>query len=182
MTAYADGDSAAFRELFERYSSRLLGLMMRGMASTRDAQDLVQRTFLQLHRARHDFRPGARLRPWLMTIALNVKRQYLRTSRRRPEAPLELDGRSDPAVAPHDPELAERTRLLRQTLAELPAKQREVIELHWLEGIPMLEVAEIVGASRSAVKVRAHRGYARLRELLSARGVTGLPGLDYTEA
>ena len=55
---------------------------------------------------------------------------------------------------------------MRRALAALPDHQREVIELHWLGELPFPEVARAVGASLSAVKVRAHRGYKRLRDLL----------------
>ena len=51
-------------------------------------------------------------------------------------------------------------------LAQLVPAQRVVIELHWFQGLPFAEIALAVGASLSAVKVRAHRGYKKLRELL----------------
>lgn len=165
MRAYVGGDEAAFRAIFDRYAPRLFRVVRRQVASADDANDIVQQTFLQLHRARADFHQGARLRPWLFTIALNLKREFFRKRGRRPEAPLELDGRSDPSSAPAEPG-DERGPLLRQALARLPHNQREVIELHWFEELPMAEVAAIVGASVSAVKVRAHRGYERLRGLV----------------
>ena len=166
MAAYLDGDHQAFRELFDRYLPRLRGMMRRGMPRDARPEDLVQRTFLQLHRARHDFQQGRKLRPWLMTIALNTKRQYLRKRKRAREEALELDGRSDPRTPAHDPVKAERERILLQALARLPESQRHAIELHWIQGLSFSEVAEIVGASLSAVKVRAHRGYQKLRELI----------------
>jgi len=167
MAAYCAGDAQAFRALFDRYAPRLLRVMQRQVRSESDARDLVQQTFLQLHRARHDFRQDSNLRPWLFTIALNLKREYFRRRGRRPEAPLLLDGRSDPQTAAHDPVREERARQVREAIAALPSAQREVIELHWLEGLPFQEVAQIVGASLTAVKVRAHRGYERLRTELA---------------
>jgi RNA polymerase sigma-70 factor (ECF subfamily) len=172
MASYIAGEGQALAQLFERYGTLLLRVMMRGGYSEADAADMVQQTFLQLHRARADFRPDAKLKPWLFTIALNVKRQLIRTRKRRPEAALELDGRDDPKVEAYDPVMVERRRLVRQALAQLPDAQREVIELHWLAGMAFSEVSQIVGASLSAVKVRAHRGYARLKEELSRLGIT----------
>ena len=84
MAAYVGGDRSAFAVLFERYAPRLLRLMQRDLGRGEDAHDLVQQTFLQLHRARRDFRAGAKLRPWLFTIALNLKRQHFRRQGRRP--------------------------------------------------------------------------------------------------
>jgi RNA polymerase sigma factor (sigma-70 family) len=179
MAAYVAGDSAAFEELFRRYAPALLRVIGRQLSSPGEAHDLVQQTFLQLHRARRDFKPGARLRPWIFTIALNLKREHFRRLRRRPEAPLELDGRNDPATPPVSPERAENERAVRRALDQLPPDHREVIVLHWFEGLSFPEVSAIVGASVSAVKVRAHRGYVALRKLLADTGnrpdVTGIP-------
>lgn len=166
MAAYVAGDVSAFDELFRRYAPMLLRVIGRQMRSPDDARDLVQQTFLQLHRARHDFDPSARVRPWLFTIALNLKREHFRRVLRRPEAPLELDGRSDPRVPPHDPTRSEVAQAVRSAIDGLPPDRREVILLHWFEGLSFPEIAELVGASVSAVKVRAHRGYVALRKEL----------------
>ena len=78
MGAYQRGDHGAFEELFARYAALVTGYMRRGYRSEHDAQDLTQQTFLHLHRGRHDYRAGAPLRPWLMTIARNVLRDRIR--------------------------------------------------------------------------------------------------------
>lgn len=166
MLAYADGDESAFRELFQRYAPVLLRLCMRQVGRTADAQDLVQQTFLQLHRARRDFRAEMRLRPWIMTIALNLARDLLRRRGRRPETT--VDESALPAVpastgADADADVARRVRL---ALSGLPREQREVIELHWFEQLSFTEIAGIVGATSGAVRVRAHRGYVTLRKSL----------------
>jgi len=175
MAAYVAGDQAAFRALFDRYASLLYALARRRVASDADARDVVQQTFLQLHRARNDFRPGATLRPWVYTIALNLVRERHRRAGRRKESPLDAEHAAEPAVAP-DPGLGEgdhEQKRVRAALARLPDAQREVIELHWLEDRPFQEVARLVGASLSAVKVRAHRGYERLRTILGERDESG---------
>ncbi|MEM7449208.1 MAG: RNA polymerase sigma factor [Myxococcota bacterium] len=166
MRAYQAGEEQAFRILFDRYSLKLSRLLRRHIWAEEDCRELVQQTFLHLHRARHDFREGAILRPWLYTICLNLKREYVRKKIRRPEAPLELDGRSDPIAHPHDAERLERIRQLRHAVARLPEAQRSVIELHWFHDLPFAEVAQVLGASVTAVKVRAHRGYKKIKTLL----------------
>jgi RNA polymerase sigma-70 factor (ECF subfamily) len=142
----------------------LVRIMRRQMRHDDDANELVQQTFLQLHRARNDFQAGRKLRPWLMTIAYNLKREHFRRKQRRPEAPLEHE---PPASSRRDPveQKADRTRL-RAALEKLPDGQREVITMHWFEDLSFPEVAEILGLTVSAVKVRAHRGYRALRQLL----------------
>ena len=168
MAAYVARDRSAFDELFQRLAPILLRVLARQLPNREEANDLVQQTFLQLHRSRHDFRAGARLRPWLFTIAINLKREHFRRMKRRPEAPLELDGRSDPAAVKGDQNRADAQHTLGWAMQRIPSDQAEVITLHWFEGLPFPEVAEVVGASLSAVKVRAHRGYQSLRTLLES--------------
>jgi RNA polymerase sigma-70 factor (ECF subfamily) len=127
---------------------------------------------LQVHRARRDFKQGAPLRPWLYTIARNLLRQHHRRRGRRPETPLDMEAGMEPVAPGADPEQTALAGDVRKVLAKLPESQAEVIALHWFEGLSFKEVAQVVGAGESAVKVRAHRGYAKLRELISAAGVT----------
>ncbi|MAC25754.1 MAG: RNA polymerase subunit sigma-70 [Sandaracinus sp.] len=166
MAAWVGGDAAAFRELFARYAPRLHRAVRRQVRSEEDAREIVQQTFLHLHRARHDFQQGRPLRPWIFTICFNLRREHFRRRARRPETPLELAPGVEPREEAPDLLRAERAMQLRAAVAALPAGQREAFELHWFEELPYKEVAQIVGASESAVKVRAHRGYQRLRALL----------------
>jgi len=167
MMAYAKGDASAMGELVRRYGPLLTRIMARGMRTQSDTQDLVQQTFLQLHRARNDYRSDKPLRPWLITIAMNIKRMHLRKLGRRKEDTLEERNHLEPKVAPVDLEKAERDQEVRDAINALPEGQRTVVHLHWIEGLPFDEVATIVGASKSAVKVRAHRAYALLRDRLA---------------
>jgi RNA polymerase sigma-70 factor (ECF subfamily) len=166
MSAYVAGDAAAFRALFERYAPLLLRSMARELFAREEANDLVQQTFLQLHRARRDFDPSQKLKPWLFTIAMNLKREYFRRKKRRPERSLDAQGVPEPIVGALGAQRVDARRTLARALADLPADQREVIELHWFDELEFPEVAQVVGASVSAVKVRAHRGYVRLRQAL----------------
>jgi len=166
MADYAAGDTAAFEQLFVRYAPVLLRVMRQQLRSQEEANDLVQQTFLQLHRARRDFQSDRKLRPWLFTIALNLKREHLRRLKRRPETELELDGRNDPS-GPGSQGRLEAQRTLHFALDKLTPSHREVIELHWLGQLSFLEISELLGTSLSAVKVRAHRGYQALREILA---------------
>lgn len=166
MHAYVAGEAAAFRVIFERYAPLLLRAMLRELYVREEANDLVQQTFLQLHRARRDFDTAQKLKPWIFTIAMNLKREYFRRRKRRPERSLEAEPALEPAVAARGAAQVDARRTLERVLAELPDDQREVIELHWFDGLEFPEVAQVVGASVSAVKVRAHRGYVRLRQAL----------------
>jgi RNA polymerase sigma-70 factor (ECF subfamily) len=166
MTAYVGGDHAAFAELFRRYAPILLRLMRHRISRREEADDLVQLTFLHLHRSRHDFRTGAALRPWLFTIALNLRFQHFRECGRRRETTVDVDSLEVPGSSRSPQESMDENRAVRLALTKLPTDQRDVIVLHWLEGLSFAEVSEAVGASVNAVKVRAHRGYVSLRKLL----------------
>ena len=166
MSAYVAGDDGAFEQLFDRYAPVLARTLSRGLFRPEDARDLVQQTFLQLHRHRKDYQPGRTLRPWLFTIALNLKREYLRRHRSRPEAELTEQAAEQLSVSPVGQTLVEHRQRLAVALQALTDDQRDVILLHWIGGIPLPEVAEIVGASLTAVKVRAHRGYQNMRHHL----------------
>ena len=167
MQQWLGGDYRSFDELFSRYAGRLYHLMRRSVHRDEEAHELVQQSFLQLHRARNDWRPEKPLRPWLITIALNLRRQHARSRSRRPEDATDFDERTLPTVAPHDPVRADQARRVRAALRTLPELQAEVIELHWFQGLSFPEVSRVLGASVSAVKVRAHRGYGRLRDTLA---------------
>lgn len=175
MAAYASGDPRAFEILFDRYAPWIYRIIRRGVSDDETAKDLVQQTFVQVHRARRDYDPSRPFRPWLATIARNVKRDWIRRHVRRPEGHLAEDALEDRATQRADQEAAIDARRLRAAVGTLPDNQREVIELHWFEGLPMGEIAEILGASRTAVKVRAHRAYQALRALITTGGVTTRP-------
>ncbi|KPK15058.1 MAG: hypothetical protein AMJ62_10755 [Myxococcales bacterium SG8_38] len=166
MEAYVDGDDGAFRLLFERYAPILLRLTRRHLRDEELAQEIVQQTFFRLHGARNDFRQGSKLRPWIMTIAMNLVREHWRRKKRRQTADLEVDTQASPEPELTPMELQQRSELLYVALGKLPASQREVVELHWFQERPYAEIAQIVGTSEGAVRVRAHRAYATLKQLL----------------
>jgi len=166
MDAYVDGDEAAFRLLFERYGPILLRLTRRHLRNDELAEEIVQQTFFRLHGARNDFRRGSKLRPWVMTIAMNLVREHWRRTKRRKMTSLEVETQAAPEADFMPLELRQRSDLLHVALEKLPTSQREVVELHWFQERPYAEVAQIVGTSEGAVRVRAHRAYSTLKQLL----------------
>jgi RNA polymerase sigma-70 factor (ECF subfamily) len=189
MARYQDGDANAFRELYALVAPRLLGYLTKMARSRAVADDLLQQTFLKVHRARGAYVRGADPLPWIYSIAhrtfidetRKVKRAVVRVGDEElPEVAAGLDGesadrRDEPRV---DPDLA---RVALDALAELPEQQREAVVLTKLEGKSLAEAAEIAGTSVGAMKVRAHRGYEALRRLLggkkpdTARPASGSP-------
>jgi RNA polymerase sigma-70 factor (ECF subfamily) len=173
MLAFAAGDAAAFEEIYARYAGLVLGYMRRGYRREEDVRDLAQQTFLQLHRARRDFRGDKPLRPWLMTIARNVLRDHLRREMRRPPArPLDtlLDERG---AGSREPEAVALREALALAIQRLPPSLEAVVVGYWREHLPLREIARRLGTTRAAVKVRAHRAYRALRKSLEEEGYGG---------
>jgi RNA polymerase sigma-70 factor (ECF subfamily) len=167
MRAYVDGDERAFEELFRRYAPIVLGMVRRALRDEELAREITQHTFFRLHGARGDFHQGSRVRPWLLTIAMNLVREHWRRQKRRPHVDLDLDTRAAPTPEKSALELEQRSEAVHAALAKLPSSQREVVELHYFEERPYKEVAEILGTSEGAVRVRAHRAYTTLKALLA---------------
>jgi RNA polymerase sigma-70 factor (ECF subfamily) len=165
MERFVQGEESAFSELFARHAPRLHGALRR-MVGPAAADDVLQSTFLSIVRSRGRYERGAPFRPWLYTVAVNAARDHLRRHRReKVQAPEDLPERAADPVPTPDPGL---TRVVEQALTQLPANQREAIVLHRFEGFSFREIGELLGVSETAVKVRAHRGYERLRVLLAA--------------
>jgi RNA polymerase sigma-70 factor (ECF subfamily) len=164
MRAYVGGETAAFRLLFERLGPGLFQMARRHTRSDEEAREIVQGTFLRVHAARNDFRDGARLRPWISTIAMNLVREHWRRGKRKPTTPLD----HEPAAAETKDalETERRAEAVRVAIESLPESQRAVVELHWLQELPFAEVARMLGSTEGAVRVRAHRAYQTLKSIL----------------
>jgi RNA polymerase sigma factor (sigma-70 family) len=168
MLAYLAGDERACQELFKRHTGPLLGMIRRRVRGDDQAHDILQQTFLNVHRARHDFRTGSRFKPWLYAIATNLVREHYRRASRRRESSLDALEALAPVepATPYDDYVTADS--VHRALDGLLDNQREVIELHWFQDLGYDEISERVGASEAAVRVRAHRGYERLRDALQA--------------
>ena len=164
MADYLAGDSEAFRQLYDRYAAALEGAVRRRIGNREAASDIVQQAFLRFHRARNDFRTDAKVRPWLYTIALNLARDWGRKHGRRTY--VEYDERDDPVEPPDHVVRREEIAQVRSALNQLDEKHREVIDLHWFEGLTFREISDVTGDGVSALKVRAHRTYKKLRKIL----------------
>lgn len=175
MERYCEGDAAAFRELYAAVAPKLYGYLLRMARQRAVADDLLQLTFLKVHRARSAFVRGADPVPWIYSIA---HRTFLDEARRvkravvsvahgdeLPEQAADLGGGAAAAaeVPRHDPEV---TKAALAALSQLPDQQREAVVLTKLDGKSVAEAAAIAGTTVGAMKVRAHRGYSALRKAL----------------
>ncbi len=174
MARYGDGDGAAFRELYALVAPRLLGFLRKLTREQALADDLLQLTFLKVHRARASYIRGAAPLPWIYAIA---QRTFIDEVRRRqratvrlavddelPEIAADLDGSCEAQRA--HPVDAAKLAAAYAALAQLRPAWRDAITLLKLEGRSVAQAAALRGTSVAAMRVRAHRGYTALRELL----------------
>ena len=173
------GDPVAFASLVHRYSGRLYGLARGMLRDEQDARDVVQETFLHVHRRLDGFRGDSSFRTWLFRIATNAALMRLRRRRRKPESSLDepapwsegdeggprevADLRPLADQVHQDRELGEQ---IRAAVQALPETYREVLLLADYQQLSMLEIAQVLGISVPNVKTRLHRARLAVRASL----------------
>lgn len=168
MGRYADGDLEAFATIYERTWQRVRAYLVMMSRSGNRADDLVQTTYLKLHRGRSGYLRGAPVVPWLMAIARNV---FLDDARRRGRARVHVTHTGDlpelvdpKSLAPPPLGLGPAIEAAVQTLTP---RQREAFVLTKHKGLSPRDAARLLGTTEMAVKLRVHRAYLALRELLA---------------
>jgi RNA polymerase sigma-70 factor (ECF subfamily) len=161
------GDAASFEELVRRTSADTYTLARRLVTDDEDARDVVQDAYLRAYRSLGSFRGDAQFTTWLYRITANCASTHL--GRRRRHRHDELDEEVDVAdpKPEHDPQVAADGSLLRaqleRAIAELPPRLRAVVVLRDIYDLSHAEIADELGISESAAKVRLHRARRRLR-------------------
>ncbi|MCD4671233.1 MAG: sigma-70 family RNA polymerase sigma factor [Anaerolineaceae bacterium] len=163
-------DTRALAEIYDQFSPGIFRYAMRLLGDTVQAEDCVSETFSRLLQALHKGKgPKDHLKAYIYRIAHNwITDQY----RRQPPPPLELDEELAVADANDPLETAEkniRQERIRAALRILPATQRQVIILRYLEGWEVQEVAASLKRSPGAVKAIQHRATTTLRKYLTAQ-------------
>ena len=167
MSAYVAGDARAFEKLFARLAPRVHAFFRRAFRDEGVADDLLQVTFMKVHRARVQYRPDLKLGPWLFAVAARVRVDELRRRFRLPEdADEDVIARADAQPQPDPPLDTDVKDAVRAALDALPESQRTVIHLHRYEGMTFAEIAAVLCSTPGAVKLRAFRGYETLRQRL----------------
>ena len=156
------GDAAAHHELLSALAGYLRGYFGRRMGpAAADLEDLVQETLVSVHVKRQSYDPAQPLTPWIYAMARYRLLDHFRRTRRRISVPLEqasalfAQETADEGVARND---------LGRLLAQLPPRQRKLIEDVKLKGLSIEEAAAASGMTPAAVKVSIHRGLKGLSE------------------
>ena len=187
MDRFAAGDDGALGDVYDLAAPPVMTFLL-GLTRDRQlAEDLTQETFL-----RGLFHPGAPVLPWAYTIARRLFLDDVRTRRSArvvPHDPPDGDDGQTLDVAAGGPSAEqlfadkELSQALDQALQKLPEAQASAFRLLKGEGMSVAEVATIMGTTKGAVKLRAHRAYEALRGFLRAdfrgrEGVTPEPAAD----
>lgn len=162
------GDRAAFDVLVRRHQKGMWRLVLRYVRRDADAQDVTQLAFVRAYKGLVSFRGSASVRSWLYRIAINCALSWIRDHRR--EQPTEIA--EDALVTEHESpgRIAdgETSVRLRTAIAQLPPKQKLVLELRIFDDLSFREVAELAECSENTAKVNFHYAVKRLRDILGA--------------
>lgn len=168
-----EADETALGALYDRWMRSLYSLVMHLLKDADEAEDVVEETFWQAWRKASTYEPSrGAVSTWLLTIGRRKALDRIRAKRRHKEEPFGQDRTfadlKSPALDPS--QNAEGSELRRHVLAalqELPAEQREVLELGYFSGLSQTEIADATGQPLGTVKTRMRLAMQKLREPLS---------------
>lgn len=170
----SSADPAALGEMYARHSTAMLAFLRRRVTSPQTAEDLLHETFLRaLNRLSRFEDQGHDLRPWLMTIARNLVIDHYRSGRRQ-GVPADVARSRQLVDAQAGPEEQAVRRLdaavVRAALRDLPADQRNCLELRFLRGLSLRETSVLLQRNVGAVKSLQHRSLTALRDIARRDG------------
>ena len=165
MIRYQAGDFSAAEALIDHLSAQLRRLFVAETRNRADADDLLQETWLRIHRVRHTYRAGEPVLPWLYAIAQRVAVDHYRRSRRAAARAVSLQEFAEAAI----PEAAETDDGLDELLAPLTRAQRDILVMLKVTGMSLDEVARATSSSVGSVKQKVHRAYRKLSQKLNRK-------------
>lgn len=163
------GDAAAYHRFLKALSAHLRAYFRKRLFQRPDdVEDLVQETLLAVHNQRHTYRSDQPLTAWVHAIARYKLVDLLRARASREALTDPLDDELE-VFAASDTDAADAKKDLGQLLASLPDRQRLPIVHVKLEGMSVVEAAQLTGLSESAIKIGVHRGLKALAARIKGR-------------
>jgi len=159
------GDGGAFREIYDRHSGYVAGIVFRLCGGDGELDDIIQETFLAAARDARQIEHPERVRAWLTAVAVRRAKRHL--TRRRSRSKLERDWSAERPASNDQPDAARR-REVYAALDRLSPELRVPLVLSRVEGMTLPEVAEACGKSLNTVKRRIAAAEQRMRRLLGA--------------
>jgi len=166
-----DGEKGAFDELFSRWNGRLLAHAIGRLGRSDGAADALQDAWLSIVRGINRLDDPARFRGWAYRIVSNKCADAARRGarRRRSVRAVVRDGSSDPPRPSEPVESEEDIRVLRAALRDLPIERRAILSMHYLDSMPLGEIARVLSIPEGTVKSRLHHARAHLKQALEQR-------------
>ncbi|MEO7733759.1 MAG: RNA polymerase sigma factor [Kofleriaceae bacterium] len=170
MIAYQAGDLAGFEQLYAALADDVRRYFVRAVRDPALAGDLVQDLFLELHRARRTYLPRLPVRPWVFGIARHVVARSRRAMRAGLVAQTSVDADDAPAIAAPSASVPSAEALdVGGAIAALPSGTRDAWFLHHVLGLSFHAVAERLGVTVMAAKLRSSRAMQALRATLRVK-------------
>jgi RNA polymerase sigma-70 factor (ECF subfamily) len=167
----AEGDAAAFDEIYNRHRRVVYSIALRMTGNLADAEDLTQDSFVSVLRRIGSFRGDALFSTWLYRVAVNQVKMHFRRRKSRPEDQTsgELPDRGpNPARRADYQQIIDRLTI-DEAMRTLPRGYQTAFNLYDVEGYKHIEIARLLGCSEGTSKSQLHKARITLRKLLSAR-------------
>lgn len=153
-------NARAFETLMKRYTSQVYGAALRLVKDEENAQEVTQMAFIQAYRQLDSWR-GENFGAWVTIIANHIALRMLEKEKRRQTEP--LDDNTDAPDETYDEQKEQRLQSLEAAVAQLPEADRQIIQWHYYEGVPLQTIAQRVGQTENNIKVRIFRIRERLK-------------------
>lgn len=170
VAAVCEGDAASFALLIERYQNKLFYYVLKYVAETDKAEDIVQESFIKIYTNLRSFDQTKKFSAWAYRITHN---QLIDTVRKqKPTVSIEqnewVNNIADPSVDIVEEIQGKQTKKeVQSAVALLPSKYKDVIILHYFEGYGYEEISDILAIPTSSVGTRIRRGKQKLKDILS---------------
>src|SRR2546422_10507508 len=157
LSAFGAGDVRAFETLVRRYQRPVLAIARRFARDEDDAEDLAQRAFINASQRATGWRGGS-FKSWVFRIVVNLAKNHLRDTARFDRSEQAQDREAEPTIEDPEERIArtQQQKALREAVARLPRRQREVLLLRIDGDLPFAEIAQALGITEGNAKVNLH--------------------------
>ena len=160
-----EGNARAFETLMKRYTSSVYGAALRLMKDTENAQEVTQMAFIQAYRHLDSWR-GENFGAWVTIIANHIALRMLEKEKRRQTDP--LDENTDAPDESYDEQKEQQLQAMEAAIAQLPEADRQLIQWHYYQSIPLSTIAQRLGQTENNIKVRMYRIRERIKRKMQS--------------
>ena len=158
-----DSNARAFETLMKRYTSRVYGAALRLMKDEDNAQEVTQMAFIQAYRQLDSWR-GENFGAWVTIIANHIALRMLEKEKNMEP----LDENTDPPNEEYDEQKELQLQAMEAAIAQLPEADRQIIQWHYYENLPLQTIAQQLGQTENNIKVRMYRIRERIKRKMQS--------------